>query len=143
MSATPVRMNPTSMPDAGKVRYSQISIAGSGQLAFVSGQVAWRSSQAADAEDAAVPESIAEQTGIVIENLQHALAALGATAQHIVQLRLYLIDTGAPTQTTVMPLIMAFLDGAQPSLTGIGVASLAAPELLIEVELVVQCPVAS
>lgn len=140
MPATPVRLNPVTMPDAGKVGYSQISIAGSRQLAFVSGQVAWRSSQAADAQGTEVPQSIAEQTNIVIENLQHALEALGAMAQHIVQLRLYLTDTSAQAQAIVMPLIMAFLAGAQPSLTGIGVASLAAPELLIEIEMVVQCP---
>jgi len=134
MPATPVRMNPASLPDTGKIGYSQISIAHSSHLAFVSGQVAWR------AAGGVVPETIAEQTVIVIENLQHALKALDASAKDIVQLRLYLTDTGAQTQAIVMPLIMSFLDGVQPSLTGIGVTSLAAPELLIEVEMVVQAP---
>ena len=34
-----------------------------------------------------------------------------------------------------MPRIAEFLDGAQPSLTGIGVVALAGPELLIEIEI--------
>ncbi len=128
----PERMNPPSMPNTGKVGYSQISIADASRLAFVSGQVAWR------AEGGAVPESIEGQTDIVIENLQGALNALAAATRDIVQMRLYMTDVQTDVQAVAMGKLMAFLDGAQPSLTGIGVAALATPELLIEVEMVVQ-----
>lgn len=132
MSVMPERMNPSSMPDTGKVGYSQISIADASRLAFVSGQVAWR------AEGGAVPETIDGQTDIVIENLQGALDALGAATDDIVQLRLYMTDVGPDAQGIAMGKLMSFLDGAEPSLTGIGVAALAMPELLIEIEMVVQ-----
>ena len=132
MSASVVRMNPKTLPDAGKVGYSQISIAQPGRLAFVSGQVAWR------ADSGAVPGSLAEQTAIVVENLKGALDALEASPDDIVQMRIYLTDLQSETQEIAMTEILRFLDGAQPSLTGIGVVALAAPELQIEVEMVVQ-----
>lgn len=132
MSASIDRMNPPALPDAGKVGYSQISIAYSGPLAFVSGQVAWRP------DGAPAPASLAEQTAIVIENLKGALDALQATTDDIAQMRIYMTDLRDETQEIAMGAILGFLDGAQPSLTGIGVAALAGPDLQIEVEMVVQ-----
>jgi len=132
MSASIDRMNPPDLPDAGKVGYSQISIAHTGPLAFVSGQVAWR------ADGSAAPTSLAEQTSIVVSNLQGALDALQATLDSIVQMRIYMTDLRPETQEIAMTEIKRFLGGAQPSLTGIGVAALAGPDLQIEVEMVVQ-----
>lgn len=134
MSAAIERMNPPALPDAGKVGYSQISIAPPGPLAFVSGQVAWRPN------GAAAPASLVEQTDVVVANLQAALDALQASPHDIVQMRIYAIDLRPETQALVMTKIMAFLNGAQPSLTGIGVAALAGPDLQIEIEMVVKVP---
>ena len=132
MTALIDRMNPPALPDAGNVGYSQISIAHPAPLAFVSGQVAWR------ADGAATPASLAEQTAIVVENLQGALDALRASSDDIVQMRIYLTDLRPETQEIAMAEILRFLDGAQPSLTGVGVTALAGPDLQIEVEMVVQ-----
>lgn len=132
MSVSIDRMNPPALPDAGKVGYSQISIAPPGPLAFVSGQVAWRP------DGAPAPASLAEQTAIVVENLQGALDALQASTDNIVQMRIYMTDLWPETQETAMAEIIRFLNGAQPSLTGIGVTALAGPGLRIEVEMVVQ-----
>lgn len=125
-------MNPPALPDAGKVGYSQISIAHPAPLAFISGQVAW------PADGAPAPASLAEQTSIVVEHLQGALDALQASTDDIVQMRIYMTDLHAQTQEIAMAQIIRFLDGAQPSLTGIGVQALAGPDLQIEVEMVVQ-----
>ncbi|WP_298964125.1 RidA family protein [uncultured Roseibium sp.] len=132
MSASIDRMNPPVLPDAGKVGYSQISIVQPGPLAFVSGQVAWC------ANGTPVPASLAEQAAIVTGNLQGALDALQATTDDIVQMRVYMTDLQAETQEIAMTELTRFLNGAQPSLTGIGVAALAGPDLQIEVEMVVQ-----
>ena len=132
MSASIDRMNPPALPDAGKVGYSQISIARPGPLAFVSGQVAWRPN------GAAAPDSLAGQTAIVVENLRGALDALKASTDDIVQMRIYMTDLRPETQEIAMTGINRFLNGAQPSLTGVGVAALAGPDLQIEVEMVVQ-----
>ncbi|MEM7684422.1 MAG: RidA family protein [Paracoccaceae bacterium] len=135
MSAAIDRMNPPALPDAGKIGYSQISIAHSGRLAFVSGQVAWRP------DGAPAPGSLAEQTAMVVTNLQAALDALQASTDDIVQMRIYVTDLRSETQEIAMTEIIRFLDGAKPSLTGIGVTALAAPDLQIEVEMVVQVTV--
>ncbi|WP_299081815.1 RidA family protein [uncultured Ruegeria sp.] len=132
MSAAIDRINPSALPDAGKIGYSQISIAPPGPLAFVSGQVAWRP------DGAATPASLADQTAIVVDNLQGALDTILATTDDIVQMRIYMTELTDETQGIAMSEILKFLDGAQPSLTGIGVAALAAPDLQIEVEMVVK-----
>lgn len=127
-----VRMNPPTLPDAGRFGYSQISIAPPGPLAFVSGQVAWRP------DGAPAPASLAEQTAIVVKNLQLALDALKASTENIVQMRVYVTDLRPERQEIALTEILRFLNGVQPSLTGIGVAALAEPGLQIEVEMVVQ-----
>lgn len=132
MSASIDRLNPLGLPDASKVGYSQISIARPELLAFVSGQVAWRP----DGID--TPGTLVEQTRTVIANLQGALDALQATPHDIIQMRIYVTDLRSDRLEIAMTEILQFLNGAQPSLTGIGVQALAAPDLQIEVEMVVQ-----
>ena len=81
---------------------------------------------------------MAAQTAIVVENLQGALDALQASPDDIVQMRIYLTALRSERQEIAMAEILRFLDGARPSLTGIGVEALAGPDLEIEVEMVVQ-----
>lgn len=132
MSTALIRMNPDTLPDAGKAGYSQITIANPGRLAFVSGQVAW------DTNGSVVPETLEAQTKQVVANLSGALRALNAANRDIVQMRVYMTELNDETMRIAMTQIMNFLDGEQPSLTGIGVAALAGPDLKIEIEMVVQ-----
>jgi enamine deaminase RidA (YjgF/YER057c/UK114 family) len=134
MTETITRINPMSLPNAGNVGYSQISIAEPGRLAFVSGQVAW------NADGRPVPPTLMEQTDAVVGNLKAALEAIHATPHDIVCLKVYVVDMTPARMDQSMPLLMAFLDGAQPSLTGIGVANLAGPDLQLEIEMVVRLP---
>lgn len=134
MADTVTRLNPETLPDAEAVGYSQISIAEPGRLAFVSGQVAWRRN------GGPVPADIAGQAQVVIANLSAALAALKASPADIVQLRIYATDLRPESVNIAMEKLTSFLQGARPSLTGIGVAALAAPELLLEIEMVVRVP---
>ena len=128
------RMNPLSLPDAGMVGYSQITTVEPGRLAFVSGQVAWR--RAGEQR----PGSLTEQAALVFSNARAALEAVAASPHDLVMVRLYVVDLTPERQHEVMPQLLAFFDGAQPSLTGIGVAALAAPDLQIEMEMVVRLP---
>lgn len=134
MPNTLTRMNPSTLPDAGKVGYSQITIADASRLAFVSGQVA------RDANGSTVPEALEAQTQQVISNLGKVLETLNARPHDIVQMRVYMTELNDETMGIAMPQIAAFLDGVQPSLTGIGIAALAEPDLQIEIEMVVQVP---
>ena len=132
MSTALIRMNPDTLPDAGKAGYSQITIANPGRLAFVSGQVAW------NANGSVVPETLEAQTKQVVANLGGALRALNAGNHDIVQMRVYMTELNDETMGIAMTQIVNFLDGERPSLTGIGVAALAGPDLKIEIEMVVQ-----
>ncbi|MET0437740.1 MAG: RidA family protein [Devosia sp.] len=134
MTNTITRMNPETLPDAGQAGYSQISVVEPGRLAFVSGQVPWKR------DGGPVPGTLAEQVAIVAENLSAALVALKATTEDIAQMRIYAVDLNPESMGIGMAAIGKFLNGAQPSLTGIGVSALAGPGLLIEVEMVVRVP---
>ncbi len=127
-------MNPPSLPDAGAIGYSQISIAEPGRLAYISGQVAWP----ANGEE--IPDGLAGQADIVTDNARKALTAVGATPEDIVNARVYMIDLTPDRQDIVMQSLIKFFDGAKPSLTGVGVAALAGPKLQLELELIVRLP---
>ena len=63
MSGSLTRLNPASLPDTSRMGYSQISISEAGRTAYVSGQVALDGS-------GFVPENLADQTKLVVRNLQ-------------------------------------------------------------------------
>jgi enamine deaminase RidA (YjgF/YER057c/UK114 family) len=114
--------------------YSQISIVAPGRMAYISGQVAWRPN------GEAVPDSLVEQMCIVSLNAKAALAAVGAGPQDVVIARIYMVDLTPERLEEVMPPFLATFEGAQPCVTGVGVAALAAPDLQVEMELVVRLP---
>lgn len=128
------RLNPPSLPDAGEAGYSQISIVEPGRLAFISGQVAWR------ANGEPVPTTLAGQAELVVGNARAALTAIGAAPKDLVMVRVYLVNLTPERLDVLWPHMHALFDGAQPSLTGLGVAGLAAPDLQLEIELVVRLP---
>jgi enamine deaminase RidA (YjgF/YER057c/UK114 family) len=128
------RMNPSTLPDAGAAGYSQISIAEPGRLAFISGQVAWTPA------GEAVPTTLSGQAEIVVRNVRATLEAIGATPHDIVIARCYLTNLTPERLEELWPHVHALFDGAQPSLTGIGVAALAGPELQLEIEMTVRLP---
>lgn len=129
-----VRLNPPTLPNSGKVGYSQISIVKPGRLAYISGQVAWRPNG-----DAA-PDGLSEQMKLVSANARAALAAIGADPQDIVLARIYVVNLTPERLDEVMPAFLATFDGAQPCVTGVGVQALAGPDLQVEMELVVRLP---
>jgi len=134
MTSPITRLNPPSLPDATASGYSQISIAEPGRLAFVSGQVA--ETTAGDPP----PATLAEQAAIAVANAGAALAAIGATAQDIAMARVYIVDLTPERLGALMPHLLAFFDGANPSLTGIGVAALASEGWQVELEMIVRVP---
>lgn len=128
------RMNPAGAPDTSQMGYSQVSVVESGRLAFVSGQVAWKE------PFGTAPESLEDQTAVVLENADAILAGLGARKDDIAIMRLYVTDLSPDRMNAMFPLVVEWLDGAAPSLTGVGVAALAAPDLQIEMEMTVRVP---
>lgn len=128
------RLNPPTLPNAAELGYSQISIVAPGRMAYVSGQVAWRPG------GEPVPTNLVEQMRLVAINAKAALDAVGASPQDIVLARIYVVDLTPERLEALMPAFLATFEGAQPCVTGVGVAALAAPDLHVEMELVVRLP---
>jgi enamine deaminase RidA (YjgF/YER057c/UK114 family) len=127
-------MNPSTLPNAAEMGYSQISIVEPGRMAYVSGQVAWRPN------GEAVPADVAEQMKIVVSNARAALEALNATPTDIVIARCFLVDMTPERLNQVFPPLLEMFSSSMPCITGVGVAALAAPELQVELELTVRLP---
>lgn len=132
MTTAITRLNPATLPDAGAAGYSQISIVEPGRLAFISGQVAW------SVDGTPIPDTLGGQAEIVVHNCRAALEAIGATAKDIVIARCYVTNLTDERLAELWPHVHALFDGNLPSLTGIGVAALAGPELQLEIEMTVR-----
>lgn len=129
-----IRLNPSTLPNAGEIGYSQISIVEPGRMAYISGQVAW------SADGQAAPNNLTEQMRIIGVNTKAALEAIGASPQHVVIARIYVVNLTPDRLEQLMPEFLAIFDGVQPCVTGVGVEALAAPDLQVEMELVVRLP---
>ncbi|MET1073035.1 MAG: RidA family protein [Umezawaea sp.] len=124
-------VNPEGLPEVDI--YRQVSVATGSKLVFIAGQVA------RDADGGKVGEGdFAAQVEQCYLNLGTALAGVGATFADVAKLTVYLVDW-TPDK---MPLFVegvaraAAKLGVTPAapLTGIGVAALAEPDLMVEVE---------
>lgn len=134
MTQAIVRMNPSTLPNAAEMGYSQISIVEPGRMAYISGQVAWRPN------GEPVPADLIAQMKIVATNAKAALDALGASPEDIVIARCFVTDLTPARLDQIFPPLLEMFNGAQPCITGVGVAALAAPELQVELELTVRLP---
>lgn len=125
-------VNPAGLPEIDI--YRQVSVATGSKLAFIAGQVAW------DADGATVGEGdLAAQVERCYLNVATALAEVGGSFDDVVKLTVYLVDW-TPDK---MPLFVEGVARASatlgittplPPLTGIGVAALAEPNILVEVD---------
>lgn len=124
-------INPDGLPDSGLYRH--VAVATGSRMVFVAGQVA----TAADGHTVGTGD-LASQVEQCYLNVATALAGAGASFEDVAKLTIYFVDW-APDK---MP---QFVDGvarasarlgitALPPLTGIGVAALAGPDHLVEVE---------
>ncbi|NPC98732.1 RidA family protein [Nocardioides sp. zg-DK7169] len=125
-------IDPEGLPEVGL--YRQVSIGTGSRLVFLAGQVA------IDAEGAVIGlGDLAAQVEQAYVNVGTALAAAGATFDDVVKLTAYFVDY----EPGKMPLFVEGISRAAARLgietpvaplTGIGVAALAAPDLLVEIE---------
>jgi enamine deaminase RidA (YjgF/YER057c/UK114 family) len=124
-------IDPAGLPQVGI--YRQVSVATGSRMVFLAGQVA------RDAAGGKVGEGdLAAQVEQCYLNIGTALAEVGGTFDDVVKLTVYLVDW-TPEK---MPLFAegvaraAAKLGVEPlaPLTGIGVAALAEPDLMVEVD---------
>lgn len=132
--STVTRRNPQTMWDSTANGHSQISIAETGRMAYLSGQIA------TSKDGAPLPANVREQAERITVSLKAALDELRATARDIVMLRLYVVDGTTERFLEAYTAIQELLDGEMPSVTVLGVQSLFTPELQVEIEMTVRVP---
>lgn len=130
-TAAPIHINPAHLPDPRPVGYSVAAIAPAGaRLAFVSGQ------GAQDATGALAPD-FAGQVAQAYANLLAVIDALGARRDRVLRVTTYVVGHGPDKLGTLTQGVTRAFGDALPAQTLVGVAALALPEMLFEVEAVV------
>jgi enamine deaminase RidA (YjgF/YER057c/UK114 family) len=112
-----------------------VTVRGPVKLVYVGGQ------NGVDADGTIVGEGdIAAQTAQVFRNLQTALAAAGASIEHVIHWKIYIVQ-GQPLEPGLAEFQKVW--GRRPNpptITGIYVAGLANPSYLVELEAVAVVP---
>lgn len=124
------QINPTALYDGTPFGLSQATIDTDSGLVFVSGQVDW------DINCVLINDNIEAQTESVLNNLATVLEEANSSIDNILQLRIYVRGELGDNMESIIPIISKYLGTSRPALTGIGVASLATSETLIEIEAV-------
>ena len=112
--------------------YSHVVAASGRRTIYTAGQVSL------DDRGALVgPGDLAAQTTQVMRNLGLALAAAGASYADVVKITTYVVNYKPAHRAIVGQALAAFFaNGALPASTLVGVAALAMPEWLVEIEAV-------
>ncbi|EKU99901.1 putative translation initiation inhibitor, yjgF family [Leptolyngbya sp. PCC 7375] len=121
-------INPEELYDGAAFGMSQATVETDLGLVFVSGQVDWNH------QYETTENSIEGQMRKALGNLKIALTAAGSSIEQLLQVRVYIRGELGEHMETVAPILSDFLGESRPSVTGIGVASLASPSTLVEVE---------
>ena len=129
MSHTTV--NPDGLHDPVPFGYSHTAAVPTGaELVFVAGQYG------SNAEGAVVSADFSEQVQQAFGNLGVALGAHGLDLSHVVQLRTYVVNPDFEKLGAIGQAVRAGCGDTPPTQTVIGVAGLAMPDILFEVEAV-------
>jgi enamine deaminase RidA (YjgF/YER057c/UK114 family) len=112
--------------------YSQVAVVRGGTTIHISGQLA----RSADGQLIG-PGDLRAQTMQVYQNLKIALAAVGATFEHVVKQTTYVVDYRPEHRQIIADVRLQYVSRERlPASTLIGVQALALPGYLIEVEVI-------
>jgi len=105
--------------------YSQVLTTRPGTLLWIAGQVGWN-------KDGVVPSGVEEQTRQAFRNLGYCLRAAGYGLGNVVSLIIYVLEPSAIAITHKVR--KEFFTVDPPVSTGLIVAGLARPDLLVEIQ---------
>ena len=130
------RVNPQTLYDSLRFGFSHASLQKGGNTVHLAGQVAW------DAQTNVVGgNDYAAQTRQALSNLKEVLKAAGCTPADVVRLRTYVVNHSPDKLGPILGEIGKFYGDAKPAPnTFIGVATLALPDFLIEIEATAAVP---
>lgn len=128
-------VNPEGLHDPVPFGYSHTAAVPAGtELVFVSGQYG------SGPDGAVISTDFAEQVQQAFRNVGVALAAHGLDLGDVVQLRTYVVDPDFEKLGAIAQAVQAGCGDTPPTQTVIGVAGLATPDILFEVEAVAARP---
>ncbi|MER7010641.1 RidA family protein [Saccharopolyspora sp. NPDC000359] len=125
--------NPPTLHDPTRFGYSHVADTGTG-LVFVAGQYA------SDGTGEVTSADFSEQVQQSLANLRTALAAVDLDLSHVVQLRTYVVDHDTDKLAVLGRHVAEVWGDQPPTQTLTGVASLALPGMLFEVDAVAARP---
>jgi len=122
-------LNPPSLFASLEHGFSQAVVASGARTVFISGQTAW------DANRQVVGEpDLAGQVKQALGNVKIAVEAAGGNLSDVVALRIYIVQGAMHDLAAIGAALREWFPAAPPAATWLGVASLARPEFLVEVE---------
>ncbi|MET8504267.1 RidA family protein [Streptomyces sp. NPDC004787] len=125
--------NPAPLHDPTPFGYSH-AVSAPGELVFIAGQYA------SDATGAPVPGDFAAQVELALANLRHALAGVGLGPEHVVRLGSYVVEHDLAKLEVLGKALRAVFGDRLPAQTLSGVAALALPGMLFEIDAVAVRP---
>ncbi|MFE0450555.1 RidA family protein [Streptomyces sp. NPDC058914] len=125
--------NPSTLHDPTPFGYSH-AVSAPGELVFIAGQYA------SDASGAPVPGDFAAQVELAFDRLESALAGVGLGLRHVVRLGSFVVDHDPGKLAALGKVLHARFGERLPAQTLSGVASLALPGMLFEVDAVAVRP---
>ena len=120
-------INPDSLHDPTGFGYSHMACI-SGDLVFIAGQYA------SDGDGRVTSPDFAEQVDRSLDNLRTALTAVGLDYEDVVQLRTHIVGHDAAKLEVLANRIARIWGSRPPTQTLTGVAALAFPAMLFEVD---------
>ena len=96
------------------------------------GNQIWVSGTVGIAADGSIPDGVVEQFEIAIANMDSCLKAVGASAEHVVKVVVYLTDVD--DRGKINPIRQRYFGVHRPASTLVEVSALVAPELKVEIE---------
>ncbi|MFI7276823.1 RidA family protein [Streptomyces sp. NPDC049879] len=128
-------VNPEGLHDPVPFGYSHTAVVPAGsELVLVAGQYG------SGPDGSVVSAGFAEQVERTFHNIGVALAAHGLGLSHVVQLRTYVVDHDVSKLGPIAGAVAKAWGAQPPTQTLLGVAALAAPDVLFEVEAVAVRP---
>jgi enamine deaminase RidA (YjgF/YER057c/UK114 family) len=126
----PRYLNPPTLFDAKPYGFSQVVVSPENGMAYLSGQTAWGSDQKMSGG-----ADFGSQLRATLQNIERAVESIGCSRSDVVRVRVYIVNH-APGHLTILGRAMSefFGEDSLPASTLVGVATLALPEFLVEIE---------
>lgn len=123
-------IHPPELFDARRSGFAQVVVAEGKRTVYLSGQVAWGPERTIVGVG-----DFAAQVDEAFKNVQRAMQTAGGSLADVVSLRIYIVQSHMTENAAVRDALLKYFPGENPpASTWIGVAGLAHPDFLIEIE---------